>query len=355
MLRKSLITTKIMVIRRVYIIVGIGLALSLFALLFAAFSIGASWSTWFYLTAFSLVAVGLIAAGLAQDRVRIASRTGLALLALTLGIRTCSAASGNSVTMTTTAGSGARWLTRIVDEADAALIGGRLAFWSGRVHDSDVPRVPAVMRAAYNKLRAAEGDVPSPVLTTYLGLQSPDGADVIVIADNGSGEPPRGALIFLHGFGGGFTLPCWQLAAAAKRASLVTYCPSLGWRGDWWTERGRQTLEQTLALLRRRGIERVYLAGLSNGAVGAARLAPRLRGVLRGLILISGAPRGGDAPGVPTLVLHGRHDQMASADSARAYATRQGATFVDLNAGHFALLLREEEAMSAITNWLKKN
>lgn len=328
------------------------MALALLALLLAALSIGASWSTWVYLAALSLIAVGLIAAGLAQDRVRIASRTGLALLALTLCIRTCSAESGNSITMTTTAGSSARWLTRIVDEADAALIGGRLAFWSGRVHDSDVPRVPAVMRAAYNKLRAAEGDVPSPVLTTYLGLQSPDGADVIV---NGGIEQPRGALIFLHGFGGGFTLPCWQLAAAARQASLVTYCPSLGWRGDWWTERGRHTLEQTLALLRRRGIERVYLAGLSNGAVGATRLAPRLRGVLRGLILISGAPRGGDAPGVPTLVLHGRHDQMASFDSARAYAARFSAAFVDLNAGHFALLLREEEAMSAIANWLKRN
>jgi pimeloyl-ACP methyl ester carboxylesterase len=110
-----------------------------------------------------------------------------------------------------------------------------------------------------------------------------------------------------------------------------------------------------VALLRKRGITRIYLAGLSNGAAGAARLAPRMRGVFRGLILISGAPRDADAPDGPVLVMQGRRDQMASALSARAYAGRFGGQYVELDAGHFALLLREEQAMQAIAAWLAKN
>ncbi|HZS39180.1 MAG TPA: alpha/beta hydrolase, partial [Polyangia bacterium] len=280
------------------------------------------------------------------------ARAGLALMALTLGLRGCTAARGERLTMTTTDDQGARWAARVVDEADVAVAGARVLVAAGMLHDPDAGQVPDALRRAYDRMRAAEGDAPSPVVPTLLGLESPDRADVIVV--DGVAQP-KGAVIFLHGFAGGFALPCWQLARAAREADLVTYCPSVGARGDWWTEHGARTLAKTVALARRRGIDRLYLAGLSNGAVGVAHLAPKMRGTFRGVILISGCAPDQPAPGVPALVVQGRRDAMSGASRARAYAARTGARYVELDAGHFAFLLREDEAHRAIAAWLKSH
>jgi pimeloyl-ACP methyl ester carboxylesterase len=252
--------------------------------------------------------------------------------------RLVSAARGETLTLTN--GDGARWLARLVDERDLAVWGARIV----PLRDPERSRVPAALALAYDEMHAVEGDAPSPVVPTYLGL-----SDVIVVETRGQ---PKGALIFLHGFGGNFDLPCWQMARAAPE--LVTFCPSLGWRGDWWSERGKRTLERTIAMARKRGLGRIYLAGLSNGAAGAARLAPRMRGSFRGMILLSGAAHDSAAPGIPVLVLQGRDDQMMPASLARDYAERNGGQYVELDGGHFAFLLRNSRATQAISAWLQK-
>ncbi len=71
-------------------------------------------------------------------------------------------------------------------------------------------------------------------------------------------------------------------------------------------------------------------------------------GELAGLVLVSGAAPDAPSAGVPTRVLHGRLDTMASAADARAYAARTGARFVELKAGHFAMLVRVEEVHRTI-------
>jgi pimeloyl-ACP methyl ester carboxylesterase len=48
------------------------------------------------------------------------------------------------------------------------------------------------------------------------------------------------------------------------------------------------------------------------------------------------------AAGVPTLVVQGRHDTHVEPAGPRAYATATGAAYVDVDAGHFALLVRSE-------------
>jgi pimeloyl-ACP methyl ester carboxylesterase len=188
------------------------------------------------------------------------------------------------------------------------------------------------------------------VLPTYAGLERADAADVVVVDTRATGA--RGALVFLHGFGGNFELPCWQIAQAAAEASLVTYCPSVGPEGHWWTDQGERTLRRTLEMVHARGFDRVYLAGLSNGGIGATRLAARMRGEFRGLVLVSGADAAAPSPGIPVLAIHGTADPMTSAASARAYAARAGGTFVALDGGHFAFLLHEAEARRAIASWL---
>lgn len=240
-------------------------------------------------------------------------------------------------------------LGRLVDEGDAATFAASVLVADNRLPDPEAKLVPATMRDAYRRMREAEGDVPSPVLATYAGRQSPDAFDILVIDGV---DQPRGALIFLHGFGGNFALPCWLISGPARAASLVTFCPSTGPMGDWWSKDGEETVRRTLALARARGLDRIYLAGLSNGGIGASRLAPRLRGQIRGLVLVSGAAPEASSAGIPSLVVHGARDSMVPTANARGYAVRTGARYVELKGGHFGMLTHEDDYRRAITDWL---
>jgi pimeloyl-ACP methyl ester carboxylesterase len=92
--------------------------------------------------------------------------------------------------------------------------------------------------------------------------------------------------VFLHGFGGSFALPCWQLAKAALPMGYVTRCPATGPEGDWWEASGEAIVRDLIDELRREGYRKIVLVGLSNGAVGAARLAPKFRAQLAGVSVI---------------------------------------------------------------------
>jgi pimeloyl-ACP methyl ester carboxylesterase len=332
-------------------VVGILSLLPALALFAIGIVVHASLSGFAYVAGLLAVALGLSAWGSRRGGRGVA--IGLVIVTSTVVIRACALTTrGATVSMTGADGtSSARLLGRVVDEGDAAVLVASALSLVGRLPDPEASTIPSRMREAYARLRAAEGITPSPLLPTYAGLQSPEAFDVLVV----DGIPePRGALVFLHGFAGGFTLPCWQIAQMARPAGLVTLCPSTGWRGEWWTAAGEATLRRTLDLARARGLDRIVLAGLSNGAVGASIHAPRMRGALRGLVLISCASPSAGASGIPTLVLHGRGDRMCPASIGRAYAARTGAGYVELDGGHFALLTHEEEATRVLGDWLSR-
>jgi pimeloyl-ACP methyl ester carboxylesterase len=73
------------------------------------------------------------------------------------------------------------------------------------------------------------------------------------------------------------------------------------------------------------------------------------------VVLVSGASpdEAAVSPGVPVLAIQGVHDSQISASVVRAYADRVGARYVSLDAGHFAMLVREREAMGAVTEFLR--
>jgi pimeloyl-ACP methyl ester carboxylesterase len=170
---------------------------------------------------------------------------------------------------------------------------------------------------------------------------------------------PDTAVVMLHGFAGNFAVYCWQMARSARAISARTVCPSVGPKGDWWSADGARTLERTLVWLKGQGIRHVYLAGLSNGAVGAQVLAsrPMPPGMeLRGLVLISGAESRAPAPAVPVLFVQGTRDTMMPARIARNVGARLGrrATWFELDSGHFAFLDHHEDCEAAITAWLRQ-
>lgn len=242
-----------------------------------------------------------------------------------------------------------RFVNRLVDEGDVAVAGTRVLVAGGMIAD-DRRELPGAMTEAYGAMRDEHGDVAAPFAATYLGLERPGAFDLLVIdPPTNDRSVPTDAVIFLHGYAGAFDLPCWQIARAVDQ---VTACPATRWVGDWGSAAGEATLRRTVDILRGRGIERIVLVGLSNGGYGASMLAPKMKGMFAGLVLVSGAERDAPAAGIPTLVVHGRHDTMADYDDSAAYAKRTGAKLVTLEAGHFAMLVRGKESDEALRHFV---
>ncbi len=281
-----------------------------------------------------------IAASLVVAKRRVAV-AGAALIVVAVAAR---------LVTTTHAAGEARAIDRVIDERDLSVNAARAIAWTRFMKDPDVPLLPDAMRSAYDDMKKEQGDLPSPVVATYLGLERPKASDTIEFVASG-----KDAVIFLHGYAGNFTMSCFLFARAAARASMTTVCPSTRWVGDWWTHDGETIVKGTIASLRARGFRRIFLAGLSNGAIGASRLAPRFGNEIAGLVLVSGAASDAAAPNVPVLVVQGRDDVQLPASIERAYAARAHAKYVELPAGHFVLLVERERSARAIAEWLAVN
>jgi pimeloyl-ACP methyl ester carboxylesterase len=307
----------------------------------------ATWSAVAYVVAMGVLLGGLATLpreGEAPMRRRGFSRIGAAAILLVAIVRAITVGDGKSLRVTDGQGASARLVSRFVDEADVSVAAARTLVALGMLRD-DAPALPSAMRDAYEEMRREEGATGSPVLATNLGLQGPSGFDLLVLEPRPS---PRAAVVFLHGSAGGFAMPCWRLARALAGAGVTTACPSTRWAGDWESADGEATVRHTVELLRARGVSKFVLVGLSAGGIGASQLAPRMKGVFAGLVLVSGADPAAAAAGVPTLVLHGRHDTMVPADHAAQYVLQTGARYVELDAGHFALLVRAAQAEGEI-------
>ena len=308
-----------------------------------------------YLCASTLIVLGVISAPWRQKRYRGLTRLGLALLLFIVGIRSALPPPGAGMILTTfPTQRRARWLNRLFDEQDIVLFGERLAARSGvLVSAREDDQLLAALQRAYTTMRAEDATALSPFLSTALGWQQPDSFDIF-IAGPRSPTLPRAGVIFLHGFGGNFALQCWLFARAAQRSGAVTLCPSVSWHGDWWTDRGEATVRRAIDDLRQRGIERIYLAGLSNGALGASRLVSRLNTPLAGLILISGADPDAATASLPVLVIQGTQDERMPAALAQRYARAAGAngTLYLLEGDHFLLAKRADELQKMIADWL---
>lgn len=269
----------------------------------------------------------------------------------------CDGAAGQQVRLVTlpqTRGAAPeRLVNRAVAERSIAVSGSKMLELKGVVP----PGFADQLAAAYARSVAAAGELPTALPATYLGLQRPERFDTLVVppAKTGHGERrSAGALVFLHGYAGNVGLICWLVSRAAAPHGLTTYCPSVGPRGAWWTRDGARTLAATLRHLRAQGVRRIYLAGLSNGAAGASALAPRFRRQLAGLILISGLARRARAPGLPTLLIHGRRDPAVPRARARRFMRRAGrrASQVTVPGDHYVLLTREAQVQGQISRWL---
>ncbi len=250
------------------------------------------------------------------------------------------------------AGSDGRWwspgpirpdsfaLATITPEREIAIAGAFLLGASGEVPEGRelVPH----FRQRYDEMAGDALFAPSPFFTPL--TLAPDGVRFGV-------DGASTVVVFLHGKGGNFGLNCYLVARAVGGADRATVCPTLDFEGNWAPD-GGEVLRATLEGLRAGGAQRIVLAGLSNGAIGASVLASKVD--VDGVLLIAGISAYAKRPAVPALVVAGRSDPVAPPGRVDAF-DGAGVEVVWIGEGHFAFLTRYEEYERAIRRWFDEN
>jgi hypothetical protein len=308
-----------------------------------------------YLLSYSLIVLGMIAAPWRPGPSSLLILAGCSIVFGTIAVRVLFPPSGRVVNlMTLPSQSGSRLLNRILDEQDVVLFGAQVAPYLGGISTVEKKSLDIKFSEAFDEMKRQEVTPLSPFLTTYLNRQHPNGFDV-VIAEPDSETQPKTGIIFLHGFGGNFTLQCWLMAQVGDQINATTVCPSTGPIGAWWNSQGQAILRETISYLHQRSAERIYLAGLSNGAIGASRLADGHKDNLNGLILISGADPNATMTELPVLLLHGKDDERIPAEMMERYASaaEPNATYHLFEGDHFLLLKQADRVQKAMIDWLR--
>jgi hypothetical protein len=332
---------------------GLILAVPILVILYLSWGIPISLTGIIYLVGYCLLVAGLLTGPWWQRGALILSMAGITLLLVTLSYRMIFPQSGSKMNPITLPGpSGPRLLNRIFDEQDLVLFGAKLAPFVGFVSPQEYQNLIPKLIQSFQEMHK-EGVTPlSPALATYLGQERPDKFDAWIA------EPPSGksetAILYLHGFGGNFTLQCWLIGEAGEQVGALTFCPSTDPNGEWWNEQGIAILEESLSYLHQRGFQRIYLAGLSNGGIGSSRLAGRFKNDLAGLILISGVDPNAAITGLPILIIQGKNDQRIPAAVAEQYAalSAPNSTYRLFDGDHFILLKEADQVQASIADWI---
>ncbi len=150
-------------------------------------------------------------------------------------------------------------------------------------------------------------------------------------------------VVFLHGFGGLLTPYLDAMARSKLGERYALAAPALDDVAPWWSARGGEVLERTIASLPPE-VDRdaLYLVGLSNGSIGGARYTGRFRaaGLLSGV---------GEVPrAAHVLVISGTKDARIDPGWVRSSVEAQHSEGRDiavewLEADHFLILSREKE------------
>lgn len=212
------------------------------------------------------------------------------------------------------------------------------------------------LRSEYENMRKRIGDFPTPLVASYLGAQTESSFDLISLS---SGSNSKKAIIFLHGFGGNWSLLCAIFSEIVSPNGFDVFCPTVGPIGLWKEEQGKITIDRTLKMLEDKGYRDIYLAGLSNGAVGVSVHSDYFKQRLKGLILLFGIHSGVAKAELPTLVVFGSQDERFEPMVVREIAKRQTwlpdlLTMTEVEGDHFAILKEKWRVSKAIQDWFGK-
>ena len=348
-----------MLLRYILCLVGFLLALPVLALIALAFVTPMTTSGGLYLLGSSLLAAGLILAPWQPKAHLVLTLGGVIVILVVASIQVNQTRNATSRLKVIELPSEreTRLVNTLIDEQDTLLFGEGMLRLIGGVSPREHEGLTPAVRDAYCQARDAFGNFPSPFLSTYLGLQKSSVFDAVVIEPGGS-QPVTTGAIFLHGFTGNVTIQCWQIARAVEQIGAVTVCPSTGWQGYWWQPEGEAIVRETFRYLRKRGIERVYLGGFSNGGNGVGSLMPVLAAEqeIAGLFFIDGFRNAEKVrkTGLPVLVIEGINDERIPVEYARQFANEIGeqVTYVEVEGDHFLIMKQSQFVQEALVSWL---
>jgi pimeloyl-ACP methyl ester carboxylesterase len=340
-------------------ILGIILSLPILVMAALAFTFPISISGVAYLLAYSVAITGLVVAPWMKRHALLTS-IGIFVFFLIaiLRINATWNSTSNIQILTLPQGKSTRWLSYVIDEQDSLIFGEALFHFIGGSSAAEHAGITQALYQDYSDMRQMQRVVPSPILNTYLGLQSPIAFDAVVIEPEVNSHPEIG-VIFLHGYMGNVTAQCWEIAQAVSRFGAVTACPSTKWTGEWWKPQGQAILKETFQYLRKQGVQKFYLGGFSNGGFGISRIVSEVNNEegLKGLFFIDGIADGASikATGLPVLIIQGSQDTRMPAVSARQISQVIGetATYVEINSDHFVIMKKPEPVQDALAAWLE--
>ena len=244
-----------------------------------------------------------------------------------------------------------------VGERGTAFAGLYLSSLQGLLDDEEQADLEAILDVEYELLKS---DSRFAGLPNALLVRSDAKTVRFLSWVPGSGRYP--CIIFLHGYGGMLTPYLRTLVDSQLGGEAVLLAPMLNNDGDWWEADAAGVLQRLLLHLPVQvDRDRIYVMGLSNGAVGAIRLVaqPQLAGVFRGFILVSGAALLDSETSVDTRVLmvHGRHDVRFGVPYMDQCARRLRESGAEtelhlLDSNHFMLLTRTPALASIISDWM---
>jgi pimeloyl-ACP methyl ester carboxylesterase len=216
---------------------------------------------------------------------------------------------------------------------------------------------PALSRE-YSSLRERRGHFPSPLTTTFLGLERPGSFNKVTFPLPNN-EAPTGTVVFLHGTGGNWTLICSIVADMVAPLKFQTICPSTNPLGGWTTANSVQIVSETISAAQKSG-GKIYLAGISAGAVGTGFLAQRYQKNLSGVILISGVVPGLKDLDVDTLLITGERDERFT-QKIVDWALRQNhhnlgkVEHRTISGDHMAIIKQKGIIESIVREWLSNH
>ncbi len=310
---------------------------------------------WAWMAVYILLDLGCFSLVNSPRHARILLALGAAALSVIIGLRHMKnhpMPLGENVRLP--ANTPGRWIGRLAEEADLGPMMVTAFGDFGAFRGEDVAHARPFLKQDYRRLRADPdyAPVPSTLGANILGQTSPESIETLVFNAPPGGRAER-AIIFLHGAGPLYKLPCWMLARRMPDAMIV--CPTVGLRGEWPHEDSVATFQTVFNWTRERSAA-VYAVGWGTGGHGLLRmLNGNSLGHLSGLVLVSGYDENyfDDVrrSGLPILILHGEQDHRTPVFHVDGLAGLDRVRNLEMPGDYFVFYEQEEVVLEEIDSF----
>lgn len=250
---------------------------------------------------------------------------------------------------------------QLLPEEDIVFVGTRMMSLLLGVTPNEANGLMPAIAQSYQTMREQEGNFTSPLLSSLFGLSSANAFDVLSFCGEKCRVAPRhAAIVHIHGVGGNWALICWRLAQAADVIGAEVICPSRNIMGSWYSKAGQEIINRVFESLKGRDISKIYLSGLSAGALSISVIAPKLADKIDGLILLYGAHPNLSSSKIRTLYIYGSDDERFPLNLMRAVGKARKSVgdnieIHEIPGDHLTIVKQPQLIIPLIEHWLQQS